>query len=96
MDVDVVTDAVADAVVIVVAAVVAATVHGGVILVEETIGAKIGAAIGTLVLTNGAGLTGKVLMMVIEWDLRTEDGMGVLIHGQTKMQRSGYRIAGPA
>lgn len=78
------------------AAVVAATVHGGVILVEETIGAKIGAAIGTLVLTNGAGLTGKVLMMVIEWDLRTEDGMGVLIHGQTKMQRSGYRIAGPA
>lgn len=47
------------------AAVVAATVHGGVILVEETIGAKIGAAIGTLVLTNGAGLTGKVLMMVI-------------------------------
>ena len=34
-------------------------------LVKETIGAKIGATIGTLVLTNGAGLTGKVLMMVI-------------------------------
>ena len=47
-------------------AVVAAAVHGGAMLVKETIGAKIGATIGTLVLTNGAGLTGKVLMMVIE------------------------------
>ena len=44
-----------------------------------------GVTIGTHAPMRGVGHIGKVLMMVIEWDLKTGDGIGVHVHGQTKM-----------
>ena len=53
-------------IVIAAVAVAVAAVHGGAVLVEETIGAVIGATIGILVRMKGAGHTERGLTMGIQ------------------------------